>query len=216
MTLTGRALTTSAVTLVLGAAVSAWTISLPPGDPRFDLGTAALAGVWLGGALLTRWAVGSGPLRPRRSLRQSARDGALGIGVGAALAALFLLGAGLVVLVPSLRTPVEGLLAHASEGTVWLVLALTLLAGAAEELFFRGALFDALAAARPAVTTTLLYTLVVASAGIWLLAVAGLVLGSVCARLRVRTGGTTAPVFAHITWSAGMFFLLSPALDLWS
>lgn len=216
MTGVGRVRATSVVTLALGAVVTAWTLAVPAGDPRFYAGTTLLALVWLVGALLARRAAGRPLRRVVPTGRSAGRDALLGIGVGAALTGVFLVGAGLVSFLPSLRTPVEALLDHATEGSTLLVLGLTLLNGVAEELFFRGALFDALRSFHPTVTTTLVYTLVIASSGIWLLVLAGVVLGAVSARLRVLTGGTTASILAHTTWSAGMFFLLSPALALWS
>ncbi len=216
MTGLARCRAISVLTLALGAIVLARSLALSPGDPRFYAATAALAAIWLVGALLARRAIG----RPLRRVvvegRTARRDTLLGIGVGLVLCAVFLAGSGIVTLLPSLRPPVEELLQHSTKGVTAVVLAITLVNGYAEELFFRGALFEALDGVLPAVTTTLVYTVVVASTGIWLLALAGLVVGSAAAWLRVRTGGTTAGIIAHLIWSAGMFFLLSPVLDLWS
>ena len=216
MTRLARCRAISTLTLVLGAAVLAWSLALSPGDPRFYAATALLATIWLVGALLARRAIGRPLRRVVAEGRTARRDTLLGLGVGLALCAVFLVGAGIVTLLPSLRTPVDELLAHSTEGATALVLALTLVNGYAEELFFRGALFEALDGALPAVTTTLVYTVVIAGTGIWLLALAGMVVGGTAAWLRVRTGGTTAGIIAHSTWSAGMFFLLSPVLALWS
>lgn len=216
MTRNRRCRIISILTLALGALVLAWSLALSPGDPRFYAATAALAAIWLGGALLARRAIG----RPLRRVvdegRTARRDTLLGIGVGLALGAVFLVGAGIVTLLPSLRSPVEELLQHSTKGVTPVVLAITLVNGYAEELFFRGALFEALDGALPVVTTTVVYTVVVACTGIWLLALAGAVIGGTAAWLRVRTGGTTAGIIAHLIWSAAMFFLLSPTLDLWS
>lgn len=216
MTGLARCRAISILTLVLGAVVLAWSLALSPGDPRFYAATGLLAVIWLVGALLARRAIGR-PLRRVVAEGRTARsDTLLGVGAGLGLCVVFLAGAGLVALLPSLRTPVEDLLDHSTEGVTALVLVLTLVNGYAEELFFRGALFEALDGALPVVTTTLVYTVVVAGTGIWLLALAGAVVGGTAAWLRVRTGGTTAGIIAHSIWSTGMFFLLAPALALWS
>lgn len=206
----------SAATLLLGAVVLAWGLGVSPGDPVFYLATGLLAVVWLVGALLARRALGKPLRRVVPEERSASRDALLGVGVGLALGVTFLVGAGLVSLVPSLREPVEELLEHTTEGTTVVVLGLTLLNGYAEELFFRGALFDALDPARPAVATTIVYTVVVACSGIWMLALAGAIVGSTTAWLRVRTRGTTPAILAHLVWSTTMFFLLPPALAAWS
>lgn len=205
-----------AVTLLLGAAATAWGLSLPAGDPWFYAATGALALVWLGGALLARRLSGRPLRRVVPTGRSASGDVLLGVGIGVALTVIFLLGAGLVTLVPELRAPVEDLLDHATEGTMVVVLALTVLNGYAEELFFRGSLFDAFAPWWPAVSTTAVYMIVVLGTGIWLLGLAGLAVGASSAWLRVRTGATTAAIVSHLIWSVSMFFLLSPVLELWS
>lgn len=206
----------SVVTLFLGAVVLAWGLAIPPGDPGFYAATGALALVWLGGALLARRAAGR-PLRPDAAGKRPARhDLLLGVATGTALTAAFLVGAGLVTQLPSLRSSLEELLDHATEGITGVVLLLTLLNGVAEELFFRGVLFDALVRFRPVVMTTLVYTLVVLGSGVWMLGLAGVLVGGAAALLRQRTGGTTASIVAHLIWSLGMFFLLPPALTHWS
>ncbi|WP_018157759.1 CPBP family glutamic-type intramembrane protease [Demetria terragena] len=216
MTPAARSRAICAVALVLGAAATAWGLSLPAGDSRFYLATGALALVWLGGALLARRSSGR-PLRRVVPTGRSARgDVLLGAAVGLGMTVVFLLGAGLVTLLPDLRAPVEDLLAHATEGATVLVLTITVVNGYAEELFFRGALFDALADWWPVVTTTVIYTVVVLGTGIWLLGLAGVAVGATSAWLRVRTGATTAAIVSHLIWSVSMFFLLSPVLELWS
>lgn len=216
MTRIGRCRTISGLTLVVGAAVLAWSLSIPPGNPVFYLATGVLALVWLVGALFARRAIGRPLRRVVAEGRSARRDSLLGIGVGVLLCVLFLAGAGLVTLVPALRSPVENLLDHASEGSMLVVAIVTLVNGYAEELFFRGALFEAFEGAAPVLTTTVVYTVVVACSGIWLLALAGVLVGGAAAWLRMHTGGTTASIIAHGIWSTGMLFLLPSAFALWS
>lgn len=209
----------SAVTLVVGACVLAWSLSIEPGAGLFYAATAALALVWIVGALLARHALGHPLHRVVGQGRNGSRDLALGLVTGLGLGAMFLVGALVLARIPVLRGPVETLLAHADEGVFVIVLALALINGYAEELFFRGALFEAFPGTGvrvPIVATTLVYTLVTAAGGIWMLALAGLVLGAVCALLRARTGGTSAAIVCHLTWSLVMIFLLPRALDAWS
>lgn len=143
-----------------------------------------------------------------------ARAAVLGVVVGVALA--FLAGALVLTRIPDLRDPVQALLDHADRGIFPVVLTLALVNGVAEEFFFRGALYDALHPYAPIVSTTVVYTLVTAAAGIWMLAFTGLVLGGVCAVMRHRTGGITACIAAPLAWSLGMVLLLPRALDLGS
>ena len=53
----------------------------------------------------------------------------VGLGVGAVLLVVFLIGAGIVAQVPALREPVEQLLAHARWGSLPIVVAITALNG---------------------------------------------------------------------------------------
>lgn len=215
----GRSRLISAVTLVVGAVVLGWSLSIEPGASLFYVATAALALVWMTGAVLARGALGHPLHRVVDRGRDGTRDLGLGLVTGLALGGMFLVGALVLARIPVLRAPVETLLAHADQGVFVVVLALTLLNGYAEELFFRGALFDALpghGARLPVIATTVVYALVTAAAGIWMLALAGLVLGLVCAVLRARTGGTSAGIVCHLAWSLVMIFLLPRALDLWS
>lgn len=201
----------AAVTVVVGAAVLAWALRIRPGDELFYPATLGLAAVWLVGAL----AAG----RPLRATEELGRPRAprlvlVGLGVGLVLLVVFLLGAGIVAQVPALSAPVEQLLAHARWGSLPVVVAITALNGVVEELFYRGALYDAFGGRGAVVGSTVVYTVVTALAGIPLLALAGLLVGLAVAALRRLTHGVLAPVVAHLTWSIGMLLLLGPTLEL--
>lgn len=201
-----------AIALVAGAATLAWSLRIPPGDPSFIPSTLVLAAVWIVGAF-----AGGRPVRGAapRPARRMAAEALLGLAVGLALLLAFLLGAGLVADVPLLRDPVQALLAHAHWGALLPVIAVAVLSGIGEELFFRGALADATAGRWSPLITTLAYTAVTACAGVVLLAFAAFVLGAACAALRRATGAFLAPTAGHLAWSIGMILWLEPALDLW-
>ncbi|CAM2864358.1 MULTISPECIES: CPBP family intramembrane glutamic endopeptidase [Dermacoccus] len=201
------------MTLVIGALVLAWSLSIEPADSLFYPATAPLAAVWFGGGYAARRA-GTRSTSSVPVVR--ARAAVLGVVVGVALALAFLAGALVLTRIPDLRDPVQALLDHADRGIFPVVLTLALVNGVAEEFFFRGALYDALHPYAPIVSTTVVYTLVTAAAGIWMLAFTGLVLGGVCAVMRHRTGGITACIAAPLAWSLGMVLLLPRALDLGS
>ena len=107
----------------------------------------------------------------------------------------------------------EGNIDHARYGSLAVVLAITVLNGVAEELYFRGALYAALPSHAIGVTT-ILYTLTTVGSGVPLLVPAAAVVGVVTALQRRVTGGILGPVITHITWSTGMLLLLPPVLDL--
>lgn len=208
-----RRRTAAALTAVLGAAAVAWALRIPPGDPQFQVGTAALVLIWVLGAI----AAGR-PLRRSRERRWHWRSLVLGLAIGVLMLGLFLLGAGLVVQVPLLRDQVLGLLAHTTGAGAPVALTLTITAanGLAEELYFRGSLHDAVIGRWAPVITTAAYAVIMSLSGIWLLGFAALVMGAVFAALRLFSDGLAAPVTTHLVWSVGMFFWLAPALEIWS
>ena len=199
------------VTLVVGACVLAWALRIEPGDSTFYVATFALAAVWAAGALL------SGPLHlgraHTRAGRGSSRAVVQSLALGALLLALFMLGAVVVARVPVLREPVQELLDHARFGSLALVTVITMVNGIAEELYFRGAMYAGVGRRHAVATTTAVYTLVTATSGIPLLALAAAVVGLVVAFQRRVTGGILGPTITHLTWSLGMLFLLPPVLD---
>lgn len=199
-----------AVTFLVGSAVLAWALRIEPGDSRFYGATLALAAVWGIGA------IASGPLHvgwghTRRGSR--ARPVVQSLALGLLLLAIFLAGALVVARFPALRQPVDELLDHARFGSIAAVLAITMLNGVVEELYFRGALYAALPAHAVAITTVL-YALTTIGSGIPLLVLAAAAVGVVTALQRRVTGGILGPIITHVTWSTGMLLLLPPVLEL--
>ena len=214
-----------AVTLLIGAVTLGWSLSIKPGNQLFYAATAILALVWMVGALVSHLLL----RREHAHVRtfghgahevvqpwSSGRASLAGVLSGFALLGMFLVGAVVLARIPVLREPVLRLLDHAQQGDFTLVFALTLINGAAEEMFFRGALYNAVHRHRPIVLTTLIYTVVTAASGIWMLALAGIVLGFAAAVARRLTGTVLAPMLMHLTWSVGMILLLPRVLTMGS
>lgn len=190
--------------MLVGAAVLAVSLRIAPGDVLFYPATLALAAVWIIGALA------SGPVRLGRSARTGRRAALTGVLLGLALAAVFVLGAFLVRAVPVLQEHVRDVLGFAQQGSIALVLLITLVNGVAEEVFFRGALYDAVPR-HPILLTTVVNVAVVAASGNPMLAFAAVLLALVTGWQRRATGGVLAPVLIHLTWSSAMLLAL-PAI----
>lgn len=193
------------LTVVVGTAALAWLLRLEPGDDRFVPGAAGVAVLWALGAL----AAGRAPLRGRLGASRAAATGAA---VGAVAALVCLVAGWVASAVPVLREPAQEVLAHAATDSV-VVVALALLNGVAEELFFRGALYDVLPARLAVPATTVLYALTTLGSGVLLLTLAAVLLGLLTAVLRRVTGGVLAPAAAHLTWTASMIGLLPSVLS---
>lgn len=201
----------AAVTLLIGGIGLALTLRARPGDPAFFRLGFALAAVWTVGALLSGpLHLGSGQTRAGGRSRPVVQSLAL----AGLLLVVFLAGALVVARIPVLRDPVLSLLDHADTGPLPLVVALTVVNGVAEELFFRGALQSALPPHAAVAGTTALYTLATVGSGVPLLVLAALALGLVTALQRRVTGGILGPAITHVTWSTGMLLLLHPILNL--
>lgn len=201
----------SLVTLAVGAVLLGIGLNVEPGDNRFYLYTGLLAVVWIGGA------VASGPLRLGRAWTRSGgmtRPLVQPLALGLLAVGIFCAGALLVAQVPALTADVAAVLDHARYASLPLVVAITVVNGIAEELFFRGALFSAVGDRWPVLVTSLLYALVTAATGNPMLVFAAIVLGLLVGLQRRVTGGVLAPTITHLTWSLGMLFLLPPLFDL--
>ncbi|GGL05994.1 CPBP family intramembrane glutamic endopeptidase [Mangrovihabitans endophyticus] len=197
-----------AATLVVGAALLGYSLSIAPGDALFYVMTIAVAAVWIVGSLL------SGPLHLGRIAFRGhlRRPVATPIGTGLLIGAVFVLGALVVQHLPPLRDYADSVLDHARYGALLLITAVTLLNGVAEEIFFRGALFAAIGRRHPVLLSTIAYGLATVATANPMLVFAAVVLGTVLGLQRRASGGILAPVLTHVTWSTVMLFALPPII----
>jgi uncharacterized protein len=196
-----------AVVVVIGAALLGYSLARKPGDEAFYGLTFALAGVWTLGALLAR------PLHLGhvRFFGRNQRPVISGTVIGLALGGVFIVGGFIVREVPALRDYAAEVLAFATQGSLPLVVLITVINGLAEELFFRGALYSALEKHHPAVISTVVYVIVIGVSTLNpMLTFAAVVLGAVCALERRATGGVLAPILTHMVWGLIMVLVLPP------
>ncbi|MBL7255897.1 CPBP family intramembrane glutamic endopeptidase [Paractinoplanes lichenicola] len=196
-----------AFTLVAGAVLLGISLSVRPGDDLFYLLTVLVAATWITGALL------SGPLHLGRiAFRDKLRRPIVTpIVTGLVIGAIFVTGSLIVRELPALRELVNSVLAHARYGAIVPIVAITLLNGVAEEVFFRGALFAAIGRRHAVLLSTVIYAAATVATGNLMLVFAAFLLGLVLGLQRRASGGILAPILTHITWSTTMLFAL-PAL----
>ncbi len=197
------------IALVLGTTLLGLSLATEPGDWLFYPLILGVAAVWLVGG------VASGPLHLgyipfRGTLR---RPVVTPVALGLVAAAVFVVGALIVREIDPLRNVVDNVLDHARQGNLALVLLVTLLTGAAEELFFRGGLYAAVGGHRPVVLSTAIYVLTTIATGNLMLVFAAVVMGTLFGLERRATGGVLAPLLTHLTWSAAMVLVLPPLLS---
>lgn len=181
--------------LVVGTLLLGISFRIEPGSAWFYPSALALAAVWAAGAFVS----GPVPLGDRAVLRPAL--------VGIVLSGVFVLGALIVRELPALDDQVSAVTAYAVRGSGPLVVALTLVTGAAEELFFRGAVY-AHVSRRPVIVTTAIYAVVTVATGNVALVFAAILLGLVVGLVRRSSGGVLAPAITHVTWSLVLLLVL--------
>jgi membrane protease YdiL (CAAX protease family) len=195
---------------VIGAALLGTSLSTKPGSPQFYGLTLGVAATWTVGGL------GSGRLhlgwvqRSDHTLRRPVLTPAL-IGVGAF--AVFYAGARGARHIPVLNTAISHVLRYAHQGSSPLVLFTTLVNGAAEEVFFRGALYAAIGGRHPVALSTAVYSLATIATRNPALVLASAAMGMLFGLQRRATGGIQAPILTHLTWSTLMVLFLPPLFD---
>ncbi|OMC49780.1 type II CAAX endopeptidase family protein [Mycobacterium sp. IS-1264] len=194
------------VTLLIGAIVLGFSMRRHPGESSFYWLTLALAAVWFVGGFT------SGPLHLGgicwRGRNQ--RPVISGTTIGLALGGVFVLGGLIGREIPAVAASITRVLAFADHGSVWAIVAITLINGVAEEVFFRGALYSALGRHHPAVISTALYVAAIMASGNAVLGFAAIVLGTVCALERRASGGVLAPALTHLVWGLIVVLALPP------
>lgn len=194
------------ITLVAGATLLGLSFSTDPGETAFYPLTIGLAVTWLIGS------VASGPLHLGHIFIGGSRRRPIitPILVGLVLSAIFVLGALVTRQIPPLVGFTEDVLGYARFGILPVVIAITLINGIAEELFFRGALFAAIGVKHPVLISTVLYALATLAGGNPVLVFAAAILGTVVGLQRRAGGGVLAPILTHLTWSMAMLVALPP------
>ncbi len=109
-----------------------------------------------------------------------------------------------------LSEAVTSALRYASRGSDPLVLLTTLANGVAEEVFFRGALFDAVGDRHAVPVSTVVYMLATAATRNPALVLASGAMGALFGMQRRASGGVQAPILTHLTWSSLMLRYLPP------
>jgi len=190
--------------LAVGTTLTAMTLRVPRGSTAFYVTGFAQAGVWTVASVACRPVLWTGRWDRTRELLT-------GIGV-AVLSFLAFVGAATVGRhIGFFAESIDSVLRKADAAPVLLVLALALVNGVAEELFFRGVLIDATIhfgnGAAVAVSTAT-YVGVTAVGGNNALTAAALVMGIVFAIERVLSRGLLVAIVTHLVWSTLMILAL--------
>lgn len=186
-----------AATLVLGALLLAATINVQRNSTLFVVAGIALALVWTVGFSLTQdWR--------RHFQARPGADTAIGIVVGAGMFGAFVAAAWVARRSGILEGSIDEILHQADDQALAPLIAVTAINGVAEELFFRGALMNALSAPRALVVSTALYVAVTFAGGNIALALASAVMGTLFAAERRLTNALVMPIATHLVWSVLM------------
>jgi membrane protease YdiL (CAAX protease family) len=196
-----------AVTGLVGSTLLQRSLSRPPGSRAFYGHALAVAGTWVAGG------VAAGPLHLGRELSphgQLRRPVLVPVATGtAAFGALY--GCALVARrIPVLAHAVSDVLAYAERGDSAAVLATTLVNGAAEEVFFRGALYAAVGDGHQVAVSTAAYTFTTVTTRNPALVLAAAGMGTLFGLQRRASGGIQAPALTHLVWSALVLRYLPP------
>ena len=198
------------VVLLLGAAVLSLALRRHPGEPSFYWLSLALAAVWAVGAFA------SGPLHlgGARWRGRNQRPVISGTVIGLLLGCVFVLGGLIAREIPAVSELITRVLQYTDQGSWRATMAVALLGGIAEELFYRGALYTALGRYHPALVSTIIYVAATLASGNPMLAFAAIILGTVCALERRATGGVLAPILTHFVWTLVVLLALPPLFGL--
>ena len=195
-----------AITLVIGAAVLGFSLRRHPGESSFYWLTLLLAAVWIAGGFI------SGPLHLGgicwRGRNQ--RPVITVTTIGLLLGGVFVVGGLIAREIPAVSALITRVLLFAHHGWLPLIVAITLINGVAEEIFFRGALYTALGRYHPVLISTVLYVCATMASGNPMLGFAATILGTVCALERRASGGVLAPLLTHLVWGLIMVLALPP------
>lgn len=194
-----------AATGLLGASLSA-----DPGSARFYRLTMAAASAYALGGLI------SGPVpldREGAEVDERRRSVVGAVLIGSATFVVFYLIALVARHIPILNRAIGSILGYAHRGAMPLVVMSTLTTGAAEEIYFRGAVYGAVrdtGSYRPAAVSTVIYALATTATRNPALVLASIVMGALFSLQRRATEGVLAPTVTHLVWSSLMLRYLPP------
>lgn len=192
---------------VLGAGLLGVSLSMKPDSTAFYVTSFGVAGTWLAGGFASgRLHLGWMQARDETLKRPVVTPvltgvAAFGVFYGCALVCRH---------VPVLDQAISSVLRFADKGSSPLVYLTTLVNGASEEVFFRGALFAAVGVDNPVVASTVIYTVATIATRNPALVLAAGVMGALFGLQRRSSGGIQAPVLTHLTWSTLMLRFLPP------
>jgi membrane protease YdiL (CAAX protease family) len=204
----GRSRAIAGLTSVAGAALLGKSLASEPDSREFYLLTGAVAAIWTLGGLA------SAPHRKWTRQRVTEPSDLLRpVAVGAGAFAAFYAAARVARRVPALDRALRSVLTYSHEGSDAAVLGTALVNGIAEEIFFRGAVYDAAGPRHQAAATTATYMAVTAATRNPALVAASGVMGWIFAKQRRESGGIIEPIITHVTWSTLMLRYVPPLFD---
>ena len=133
--------------------------------------------------------------------------------IGVGTFGIFYVGAKIARRSPTLRRAIARVLSHADKGFTPAVVMTTVATGAAEEIFFRGAVYDAVGEHHPVAASTAAWAVATAASRNPALVFASVLMGTLFGAQRRRTGGVAASTVTHLTWSVLMLRYLPPLFE---
>ncbi len=192
---------------LVGSGLLGVALSSEPQSRRFYSASLGVAATWMVGGFM------SGPLHrgwmmaPGQGLKRPlVTPVATGVGMFGGFYAAALVARSIPVLDEALRR----VLRFADAGFTPGILFVTLINGAGEEVFFRGAMFAAIGEKNPVPLSTVAYTLTTVATRNPALVLAAGVMGTLFGLQRRSSGGIQGPLLTHMTWSALMLRYLPP------
>ncbi|HZZ49088.1 MAG TPA: CPBP family intramembrane glutamic endopeptidase, partial [Pseudonocardia sp.] len=190
----------------LAATLLGRSLTAEPGSRQFYAGTLSVAALYAGGGFASG--------KVRRGKPADARTLVVEpVVAGLATFGIFYAGARVCRRIPILRRAIASVLSHADEGFTPAVVLTTVATGAAEEVFFRGAVYDAIGEHHPVAASTAAWAVATAASRNPALVFASVLMGSLFGVQRRRTGGVAAPTVTHLTWSVLMLRYLPPLFE---
>ena len=191
--------------LGLGMTILGYSFTQKPGSRAFYLSTLGLAATWTTGGLVSE--------PPKIGLPTHRRTQAIvsPLVAGAAAFGVFYAGGLIARRIPALDRALADVMRYAESGSTPLVVGVTAANGAAEEIFFRGALFAAMGEHHPVAKSTAIYAASTLPTRNPALVLAAGAMGTLWSLQRRQSGGVLTPAVTHVTWSLLMLKFM-PAL----